>query len=220
MAYTVYSLGLSLDLKYRMRVTYTLANIALYLNEVGNYQLAEQARKKAYVLMEQVNNPYSRCQLLFEWAESLYWHENYAESFALNEEALKIAEAIERSDIILTAQVLDFQLCIALQQLTVEDAIPELERLLAACVAGKDKADLHYVLWKLNGSRQTDRETAAEIYHALYDRSKLEKYRTRYEDLTGIELPPTPSTADVPSFVAARNYDLLDLLHRVDEVLD
>ncbi|MEQ8676670.1 MAG: tetratricopeptide repeat protein [Aggregatilineales bacterium] len=60
MAYTIYALGLSLDLKYQMRVTYTLANIALYLNELENFPLAEQARKKAYALMEQVNNPYSQ----------------------------------------------------------------------------------------------------------------------------------------------------------------
>jgi predicted ATPase len=220
MEYSIYALGLSVDLKYRMRVTYTLANIALYLNGLGNYQLAEQVRKKALILMQQISNPYSHCQLLFEWAESLYWHENYAESFTHNEEALKISNAIERTEIMHASQVLDFQLRIALHQLTVEDAIPELERLLASCVADKDKADLHYALWKLNGSRQTDRETSAGIYHELYDHSKLEKYRVRYEELTGNELPPPPSTTAVPSFVAARHYDLLDLLDRVDEVLD
>jgi tetratricopeptide (TPR) repeat protein len=220
MEYSIYALGLSLDLKYRMRVTYTLANIALYLNDMGNYPLAERARKKARILMETVKNPYSHCQLLFEWAESLYWHENYAESFRLNEEALTIARAIERSDVMFEAQVLDFQLRIALHQLTVEAAIPELERVLASCVADKDKAYLHYVLWKLNGSRQIDRETAAGTYHQLYERSKLAKYRARYEELTGNELPPPPATAVVPSFVAARHYDLLELLDRVDEVLN
>lgn len=220
MAYSIYALGLSLDLKYRMRVTYTLANIALYLNEMGNYPLAEQARIKARILMEKVKNPHSHCQLLFEWAESLYWRENYTESFALNEEALTIASAIERSDILFEAQVLDFQLRIALRQLTVDAAIPELERVLASCVADRDKANLHFVLWKLNGSRQTDRETAAGTYHALYERSKLAKYRARYEELTGNELPPPPSSAVVPSFVAARHYDLLELLDRVDEALN
>lgn len=220
MEYSIYSLGLGLDLKYRIRVTYSLANIVLYLNELGNYHLAEQAKKKALSLMEQVNEPHSHCQLLFEWAESLYGHGFYAESFEHNEEALEISSAIERTDIMFASQVLDFQLRIALHQLTVEDAIPELEHLLPSCVADKDKADLRYVLWKLDSSRQTDRETAAGIYHELFEHSKLEKYRARYEELTGNELPPSPSTAAVPSFVAARHYDLLDLLDRVDEVLD
>jgi hypothetical protein len=170
--------------------------------------------------MNRVDEPYSHCQLLFEWAESLYWHGYYAESLAHNEEALKISSAIERTDIKLASQILDYQLHVALHQLTVDDAIPQLERLLVSCDADKDKADLHYVLWKLDGSRQADRETAAGIYHELFDRSKLERYRVRYEELTGNELPPSLSNDAVPSFIAARHYDLLELLDRVDEVLE
>ena len=219
MEYTKFALSLSLDLKYQMRVTYTLANIVLYLYELGNFGLAELAKERAVILMQQINNPFSRCQLLFEWAESLYWHGFYAESAIHNEEAQKISKSINRSSIMLASQILDFQLRIALQHMSVQDAIPELERLLASCVTDNDRADLHYVLWKLNGSRQTDRETAADTYYELYNRSKLEKYRVRYVELTGKELPASMSTDAVPSFVAAHQYDLIDLLNRVDHIL-
>ncbi|MEQ8676669.1 MAG: hypothetical protein RLP44_19405 [Aggregatilineales bacterium] len=150
----------------------------------------------------------------------MYWRENYAESFTLNEEALTIARTIERADIVRKSQILDFQLRVVLNHIDVEVAIIGLEKFLEADLDNAEKANLHYALWKQNGSRQTDRETAITLYDLLYNRSNFIIYRSRYEELTGNELPPPAPSADVPSFVAAGRYDLLDLLNRIDELLE
>ena len=58
-----------------------LGNLAIVYYQLEETVPAEQAKKKAIILMEQVMDSYGNCQLLFEWAESLYGHGYYAESF-------------------------------------------------------------------------------------------------------------------------------------------
>ncbi len=157
------------------------------------------------------------------YAAELYLRQGHNETGRqVAAEALRLAhEAGTLGQVELPARLLLLQAGLALAQIDRAAAVHEAEGLLAAWQDAHGQAAIHYHLAHWEPDPAAAREhaaAAARFYLDLYRRSKLVDYRRRYEELSGVSLPPPPPLPPPPGdHVQAPG--LGALLAQVDELM-
>ena len=168
----------------------TVGNLATVNAAQGQFADAEQLFTHAIALARAVNIPYFLCEYLHGMAE-MYCAQDNHDSASLNDEALSIAQQVGRKEIEFKAQVTATRL--ADPQNDPSAAIERLTALLAEWPEDAEQAALYYEIWRADGAQNGACETAARLYHTLYERTPNIEYRERYEALTGDRLPDPPA---------------------------
>jgi hypothetical protein len=81
-----------------------------------------------------------------------------------------------------------------------------------------ERAAVHYELWRLTGSHESQ-ETAAHLFRELFEQSGNVAYRRFYEELTGGSLPDSAPLPPLPEEVTQHPVDFVRLLDQVDVML-
>lgn len=192
-----------------------MGNIAEVLSAQQRFRESERLYARAIVLARTLNTRYLLCSILNHLADLLYQLSRYREAQPLNHEALQIAGEVGRKEIQFLAQVLVIRLRVALNQTKAATAIDELHALKDIWTEQSEQAAILYAIWRLDGERDTTRQTAAEQYRTLYERTPNIEYRDRYFELTGETLPEPPPLPPLPESVMGDPVDLKVLLKRV-----
>jgi tetratricopeptide (TPR) repeat protein len=198
--------------------------LGLALSALAGTYAAQGCEEEAELLFESVlasdlPQPYERCECLQLYAELLFRQGRYEDAYRLNEEALRLARDVARRDVRLAAEVLAIRLQFALGKIDLCDGIAALEQMLPAWPGSAERAALQYEIWRLDGTRDAARRSAADAYRALYQDCPRSEYRRCYRNLTGEDLPEPPPLPELPEIVMRYTMEPNELLGRLDRML-
>jgi len=213
-----YCLGLSLELDDRMMVAVSCENIAQVNIEQGHYEAADHLLAKAITLAQVLNIPYFLSAELYSRAEVLAAQRADGEAQAANDQALRVAEQVERRDILLKARLLALDLRVRLDLAEHSAAAAECGALLEQWSEPGDQAAIFYQRWKIGG-QEADRAQASELYREVYAQTPNTEYRRRLHELTGEPPPDPPALPAPPPIMVQKRAGLQALLDRVDTVI-
>jgi tetratricopeptide (TPR) repeat protein len=213
-----YCLGLSLELDDRMMVAVSCENIAQVNIEEGQYDSAARLLAKAITLAQVLNIPYFLSAELYSRAEVLAAQRADHAAQAANEQALRVAEQVERRDVLLKAQLLALDLRARLEPAEQAAAAAECGALLEQWAAASEQAAILYQRWKIGG-HAADRARASELYREVYTQTPNTEYRRRLHELTGERPPDPPALPPPPPIMAQKRMRFEALLDRVDTVV-
>lgn len=81
------------------------------------------------------------------------------------------------------------------------------------------QAALSAARWRLDPSRESDRQAAADLFRKLYAVTPFIEYRRNYEELTGLRLPEPPPLPNLPDLVQDQPVDWPSLLDQVNQLI-
>jgi tetratricopeptide (TPR) repeat protein len=209
------ALAIALELGDWAGVFTTLGNIAIVYTAQKRYAEAKRLFGQAINLGRKLGYLYFLCEYLYEEAYLLTLQEDYLQAQALNDETLEIAAQVERRDIQFKARVLSIQLRFWLKQADKSTTLNRLERLLTEWSENNEQAAIYFTIWQLENMRENARQTAASLYHALYDEIPNIEYRERYEILTGTTLPEPDPLPAPPEDITHNGTPLETLIEQV-----
>jgi hypothetical protein len=108
---------------------------------------------------------------------------------------------------------------VALEQLSVLEAIERLQSLLQESTNDKEQAAVHYEIWRLDNQQEEAGQSAAELYQNLYSKTPDILYGRRYEELTGQTLPASLPLPALPEIITSPPVDLEALMRQVDHFI-
>jgi DNA-binding SARP family transcriptional activator len=209
----------TLKLGDRQGVAVAAGNMIGIYATLGRYVTAERAARLALALLRVLDNPMYLCEFIYDTAELHLRQARFAEAQALNDEALRIATRIQRSDVGFSAQVLSIRLAVQLDQLEARSATDSLEKLRAERVDEREIAVADDAIWQIDPGRKVERQSAAESYRRLYAETGDAKCRQRYEALTGQRLPEPPALPELPDWVRQGQVNIEALLAQAEQLL-
>jgi len=198
--------------------------LGLALGALAGAYVAQGCDGEAELLFERVlasdlPQPYERCECLQQYAELLFRQGRYDDAHRMNDEALRLAREIARADVQNRAEVLAIRLQLALGSIDLGSGIAALEQLLPAWPGSAEHAPIQYEIWRLDGTREAARRTAANAYRELYQGSPRSEYRHRYREMTGEDLLDPPPLPELPEIVTRYTLDSKELFNQLDRML-
>ncbi|RKN77056.1 AAA family ATPase [Paenibacillus ginsengarvi] len=152
-------------------------------------------------LFHKLRTPYFECETLY-YASLLRESQDRQESAAeIAEQALQIANRLQRKDMAVSLQVLLAQLESGLGRLSPAEAINRLEALAGLYPDPREQAAIRYAMWKLDPELQKhDGAAARQLNEELYRKSGKRVYADRCRELgsyctVSAAPPPMPSLA-------------------------
>jgi len=216
----VYNLHIALEIGDILGIGFTTWNMAKVCLTQRSYEEAGRLLIQAIALGRALDTPYELCDYLYTHADLCACQEQFAAAQPLNDEALRIATEVDHKDVQFKAQVLAVRLRAALGQVGPPAAIGELESLLEAWPADPRQAAVQYEIWRLDPEQESRRQAAAGLYRALYAQTPNIKYKQRYEELTGEQLPDPLPLPPLPEIVTREPADLEALLTQFDTLVN
>ncbi|MBI1296747.1 hypothetical protein GC175_17465 [bacterium] len=148
----------------------------------------------------------------------------YAEALAVNDQVLSALRQRENSsiggdDLSFSAETAEIRLKAALDLLSREQAVEQLNQLLAEYTQAKQVASIHYDIWHLDRNREQNRQQAAALYRRLYEEDGTFDHRRRYQELTGEALPDPPPLPSFDHHLPALSMSPEDMLAEIDEII-
>lgn len=185
----------------------SLGNLAeLYIDQ-DQYDTAAPLLARSLELFQTLEAPFTASYFLQRQATLLHTLNRTAEAVQVNQQAIEVAEQVQRQDVLLQAQLLAVRIEVAEQQITLEEATAKLRQWLTADPPWPpaEQAQLHQLLWELTGNTEA-KEQAAVLYQSLYEEAPNVAYLKQYRQLTGKTLtrsqtvrPWTETTAQARS---------------------
>ncbi|MCB0034475.1 MAG: tetratricopeptide repeat protein, partial [Anaerolineales bacterium] len=164
----------------------SLGNLAeLYIDQ-EQYDVAEPLLARSLALFQTLEAPFTACYFLQRQAALLHTLQRTAEAAQINAQAIKMAEQVQRQDVLLSAQLLALQLQVAEQQITPSEAAVQVRAWLTAEPPWPpaEQAQLHQLLWQLTDDLEAKKQAAA-LYQSLYHETPNIAYHKQYQQLTG-----------------------------------
>lgn len=214
-----YLLQVTSELGDRPNTAIAVGNMIKIHTLQGDYSGAEQLAERALRLVRALNMPSYLCDYLDDAVRLYMCQARYVEAQALSEEALTLVIRVRRTDVQFSILVKRVQLALVLHQSDDATAIAELESLRPHWPEMRDQATIAYEIWRLDSTREAERQTAAELYRRLYAATPDVEYRQRYQNLSRDTLPAPPPLPELPPVVQLGRMNLDDLLHRVDGMI-
>jgi tetratricopeptide (TPR) repeat protein len=198
--------------------------LGLALGALAGTYAAHRCDGEAELLFERIlastlPQPYERCECLQQYAGLLFRQGRYDDAHRMNDEALRLAREVARADVQNRAEVLAIRLQLALSRIDLGSGIAALEQLLPARPGSAEHAPIQYEIWRLDGTREAARRSAADAYRALYQDCPRSEYRRRYRELTAQDLPDPPPLPELPEIVTRFTLDSNEFLGRLDRML-
>lgn len=189
----------------------------LYLAQ-GVYEQALACYNRSIPLLRLLGGKYYLCRHLLAKATALFHCGRYAEAQLLCQEGEAIIRDVNQA-LYFSTRLLSIRLAVALEQVSVPEAIEQLAWLRPEASDDKERAAIQYESWRLDKTQEVLRRQTAELYHALYTRTPTSIYRQRYKALTGQTLP-APSLPPLPALISgAPEADLEARLGQVDQLV-
>ncbi len=186
-----------------------VGNLGVALAADGEWDRAEKLLGHAVRLARAIENPYHLCEFAHHRARVLAEQDEYRRAAALNDEALAVAEKIERRDVRLPAELLAVRLRVASGALTPSAAGRELDELASRWPEPREQAVIEFERWRSGAGGEKARCRASELHRALHAQQPDVEHALRYAELTGRSLPPPPP---LPPLVQAAGQVDVDLL--------
>ena len=199
------NLKMAMDLGDQLGVAIVMWNQAMAHIAQDDLIAAEQLLSKAIALGRSLDTPYELSDFLSTQAALYAKAGRWEESLAANNEALQLAQSVDRQPLVFTARVLHIWLTWKIDSAQGHEesarlaAVQALADLASAAADGAQQAALTYLLWETTGENDA-RQSAAEQYQALYARTPDARYRQRYRQLSGVDLP-APILPPLPELI-------------------
>jgi class 3 adenylate cyclase/tetratricopeptide (TPR) repeat protein len=192
------ALEIAVELGAQRGVASKVGNAARTLSALGRRYEAERLFDRAIALAREVETPYFLCEFLHHSADLLAGEERWAEAAERNDEALEVANAVARRDVLVPAELLAVRLRYRDGSIDLVGARDELRHLQSQWTDAVEQAAVQFELWSLTGDDAAC-ATAARLYRTLHETTPNAVYRERYESLTGDRLDapePLPRLID------------------------
>ncbi len=217
-------LQVTLELNDRQNVCVAPGNMIAVYADLEQWETAEHLAEQALTLCRVLNNPLYLTEYLYTSADLFARQKKDSEAVSLNDEAIRLATQIGRTDILLPARLLSIRLRVRMSQVDTQVAFQELEGLLAEWPESVQQAAILFERWQIDPAQETDRQEAAALYREAYLRSPKILYRQRYLQLTQDEiptgnLPSPPALPALPEVVKNNPASLEFLLAQVDQLI-
>lgn len=209
-------LQIALELGDRRGMSFALADLADVFVQTGQPHMAERLIDLAILIARTLMIQYELCRYLFQKAQLWAQLERYGDAQPLNDEALAVAQEVDRQDIAFKATILATELDYRLSRYDARQTAERLTQALADWPEDKQRADIYYELWRLNHGNRQARHEAAELYERLYTVTPNFQYRQRYEELTGGRLDKPAPLPPLPAIAIQRSMSLEALLRRAE----
>ncbi|MBA3531447.1 MAG: tetratricopeptide repeat protein [Ardenticatenales bacterium] len=214
------TLQIALEIGDRVGVSLTLFSLALGWVEQDNYEEAVQFIQPAIALARLIDTPYDLCEYLYIYGDMLTQQEDYLHAQEINTQALEMALEVEQEEIQFQAQLQAIRLKYLLGELRPAEAREAFEALGEEGQNERNRAALHYQIWRVVPTLTEHREKVAALYRSLYEESPNIEYQRRYEELTRERLPAPPPLAPLPDIVLRHPPSLDGLLRQVEALLE
>ncbi|HMA37940.1 MAG TPA: tetratricopeptide repeat protein, partial [Chloroflexia bacterium] len=214
--YSFQRLQITRDLGDPRGAMLAIGNIAEAYFWQGQHAAAGRLYPLAIALARALHIPHLLCALLTTSATVCLAGGYYRPAQAALAEALAVAGAIQRADILLEAHCLDIRARTALGQMAMIDAAATLAALAQAESEPARQAFVQYTHWQIDPTAAAARTAAATLYRRLHTERPEYPYAARYAELTGESLPalvlpdlpeyvlhPVPAPPDVVSYAEA-----------------
>ena len=212
-------LQITLEIGDRQGTSTVLGNmlsVKLMQNDVAG---AKQLADRAIALSRLIESPLFLCGQLHDYATLCQQRGEMERAKLLNDEALLLARQVNRQETILSAQILDVRLRLAMNELDEAPAVAELKAILAERKEPVERAALNYAIWQILPDDAVAKQTAVTLYEELYEQTPDIGYSGRYYEITRRRLPAPTPLPELPPIVTENTSLLADLLAQVDKLL-
>jgi tetratricopeptide (TPR) repeat protein len=191
-------IAIALDLGERRDLAIGLGYLAYAYARISEHTMAERVSELAITLCDSIKLAYWACEFRHDYAQMRAAQGRYAEAAALNDAALQKARRLGSNKAMqLQATLLAARLRALLGEESTESAISAIVSLNDDWFGEDERAAIHYTLWQIDRTRETDRQAARSLYVALADARPTALSRARAARLTGV-LPPPPAPLPPP----------------------
>ncbi|HMA33344.1 MAG TPA: tetratricopeptide repeat protein [Chloroflexia bacterium] len=220
LACTAHQLANALALGDRAGITPGIGNIATIYAQQGWFAESERLFRSAVAFSRTLATPYYTCVYLYQFAELYVRQERFGEAQTLNDEAARLAAAVEDKEFQFNTSLLAVHLRGVLRPAETALALAACSTLLETYPEDSQQAAIYFTMWRLDAGQEAARQQAAGIYERLYQAGPNGRYRERYEGLTGTLLPEPPPLPNLPEIVTRQYVDLPSLLVQVDALVE
>jgi class 3 adenylate cyclase/tetratricopeptide (TPR) repeat protein len=186
-----------------------VGNLGVAVAAQGEWDRAEKLLGYAVRLARAIENPYHLCEFAYHQARVLAEQDESRQAAALNDEALALAEQIERRDVRLPSELLAARLRVACGALTPSAAGRELDALASRWPEPREQAAIEFERWRSGAGGEKARRRASELHRTLHAQQPDVEHALRYAELTGRSLPPPPPLPPLVQAAGQVNVDLL-----------
>lgn len=165
---------------------------AVWLINIGDvalrqeqYEAAQQVTQQAIDQFRQLKSERYLTDALLQQAEILLQRQQVEPARLILAEALRLGEPIGEQEVLFKGYLLRARLALALGQR--DEAVAQLQTLLAAAADPAKQAHLHYLLWQMTGDASSQ-QTAIELYRTLLRQTPNYQYRQHLEALLSATL--------------------------------
>lgn len=162
-------------------ISFAEYNIGNILKELGEYSSAEKHYLRAVEIGKKIQLKYYLCSYLYDMADLQFRMEKTELSKSHAQEALTIAQEVNKKEAIISNEVLLAQILALTDK---NNAMEKLISLLASASAseGAGKALVYYELYRLTGDDR-HRKEAVTLYRLLHKKMPAKKYQDRIREL-------------------------------------
>lgn len=213
------SLKVGLLLGDRLGVAIALWNVARVQTAEKNHTDAMANLQRAIEIGRAIDTPYELCEFLYTQAELHLTCGNLLQARGVNGQALDMSAEVERDYVRIRALLLEREICLAMGEISRDEALQSLEALLPGWQGDEDQAAIHYYCWRVNPAQETHRQAAAGLYGRLFEATPNMEYAQRHWELTGQRLPDAPLLDPLPEVVTRALLSLDTLVMQVDALV-
>jgi tetratricopeptide (TPR) repeat protein len=214
------ALALALELGNWEGIALQLGRLGDMLVRDGDHEHALACLDRSLDLFRRLGSPYYLARRLHAKARALFSLGQLAAAGALSAEAAEMAAGLSADDA-LSARLLEICIRAARGRLPQDGAIEALLALLPEAERPRQRAAVHYEVWRLAPDSAAGRHSAGralDLYRRLYHDTYRRQYRQRYERLAGRSLPNPPPLPPLPDMEDVVTPALPKLLARVDDL--
>ncbi|MBU5441512.1 AAA family ATPase [Paenibacillus sp. MSJ-34] len=201
---------------------------AIALSFEGRNLLAQQRLEEADLLLgrsvrlfRQLRTPYFACEALYFMCILRQRQNQYESAVEAAEEALAIADRLERRDMQVRLRVQLCDLETGIGRLSPDEAKNRLERLLDQYPGGREQAAVRFAAWKLEPEAAGQRADALRLNEELYRKSAKQEYLDRCRELGGPGVAAAARPMPQLAAEAARNKRIAaNVLAELDRLLE
>jgi len=215
-----YGLSMSSQLDDQLGSSIGLIYLALSLSGENKFNGAIDCANLAIAIVRKLDKKYHLAGYLTIQAKIYLSGKNFKSTLETAEEANAIAISLGAKQYIIESTLLVNYSRFLLKMQTQEDSKSNVESIIDDSLADQFKAQIYFILWKINPDHETARQHALDLYRDLIDTSPIYEYRNQYSELTGHSTTSRFHLPDIHSIIP--DIDSVDniYLSRIQKWLD
>jgi class 3 adenylate cyclase/tetratricopeptide (TPR) repeat protein len=212
------SLRLTLELGDKKGTCNNLGELAVLRSVEGRFDEANILYDKAIELSRVLDIPLYGAEFLYHRAHLQRRQGLFTDAMKSARQSSAAGRRLDQPRHLFRTETLLTLLGIEIGEIDVAEGSQALLRSVNEAPEEDERAAVHYELWRLTGSHESQ-ETAAHLFRELFEQSGNVAYRRFYEELTGGSLPDSAPLPPLPEEVTQHPVDFVRLLDQVDVML-